>query len=181
MCERALDVAAGKIDTANTALSGMWTVSRSGASEIGVENVPAMTTTAHAIINDERHDNGAGRMLTTSNVLRPTLRDHPRRTDSISWIHPDRDVRRHRRLAHDNDQPLNKGPEKVRVVATAVRGAKIVSPLRPHGHIRGCTPERCPASGKRDRHISGELVQGKSRKPLGFVELYLFHELSRCR
>ncbi|HJY20276.1 MAG TPA: hypothetical protein VJ278_03725 [Chthoniobacterales bacterium] len=32
-----------------------------------------MVATAHAIINDERHDNGAGRALTISNVLRPTL------------------------------------------------------------------------------------------------------------
>jgi hypothetical protein len=52
MYERALGVATGKIDTANTAVSGMRTVSRSGRVVIRVENVPAMVATAHAIIND---------------------------------------------------------------------------------------------------------------------------------
>jgi len=66
----------------------MRTVSRSGRVVIRVENVPAMVATAHAIINDERHDNGTGRALTISNVLRPTLRDYAVTTNSASCIAP---------------------------------------------------------------------------------------------
>jgi methenyltetrahydromethanopterin cyclohydrolase len=46
-----------------------------------------MVATAHAIINDERHDNGTGRALTISNVLRPILRDYAV-TNSASCIAP---------------------------------------------------------------------------------------------
>jgi hypothetical protein len=84
-CERAVGVAPGKINAADTSVSGMGTVSRSGNIVIGVENVPAMAAPAHAIIDDERHDNGAGRTLIESNVLRPTLRDYAITTDSASW------------------------------------------------------------------------------------------------
>jgi len=56
--ERALGAATGKIVAADTAVSGMRTESRSGSVVIGVENVPAMAATAHATMNDERHDNG---------------------------------------------------------------------------------------------------------------------------
>ena len=66
----------------------MRTVSRPGSVVIRVENVPAMTATAHAIINDERHDNGAGGALTISNVLRPTLREYAVTTNSASRIAP---------------------------------------------------------------------------------------------
>jgi hypothetical protein len=47
-----------------------------------------MTSTAHAIIGNERHDNGAGRTLAISNILRPTLRDYAITADSASWIVP---------------------------------------------------------------------------------------------
>jgi len=47
-----------------------------------------MTATAHAIINNKRHDNGAGRTLTISNVLCPILRDYAVTSDSTSWIAP---------------------------------------------------------------------------------------------
>ena len=47
-----------------------------------------MTATAHAIINEERDDNGAGRALTISNVLRPTFRDYAVTTNSASCIAP---------------------------------------------------------------------------------------------
>jgi len=66
----------------------MRTVSRSGRVVIRVENVPATVATAHAIINDERHDNGTGRALTISNVLRPTSRDYAVTTNSASCIAP---------------------------------------------------------------------------------------------
>jgi hypothetical protein len=66
----------------------MRIVSRSSGIVIGVENIPAMTTTAHAIINDERHDKGAGGKVDHSNVLCPTLLDHARTTDSTSSIAP---------------------------------------------------------------------------------------------
>ena len=55
-----LDVVADEIDTTNTAVSGMRTISRPGGGVIRVENVPAMAATAHAIINNERHDNTPG-------------------------------------------------------------------------------------------------------------------------
>jgi hypothetical protein len=86
-CKRAVGVSApGKIDAADTSLSGMGTVSRSGHIVIGVENVPAMAAPAHASIDDEGHDNGAGRTLTVGNVLCPTLRDYAITTDSAPWI-----------------------------------------------------------------------------------------------
>jgi hypothetical protein len=47
-----------------------------------------MAATAHAIINEEHDDNGAGRALTISNVLRPTLRDYAVTTNSASCIAP---------------------------------------------------------------------------------------------